>query len=82
MSVSGFMGYLKGKSSLIISQKWGGEYEVCIPKPRILVQWGIMWTLSHIFMDTQLLIIAFLRIRTLDKLFEATIALVNFRICN
>ena len=38
--------------------------------------------LSHIFMDTQLLIIAFLRIRTLDKLFEATIALVNFRICN
>ena len=33
-------------------------------------------------MDTQLLIIAFLRIRTLDKLFEATIALVNFRICN
>ena len=36
--------------------------------------------LSHIFMDTQLLIIAFLRIRTLDKLFEATIALVNFRI--
>ena len=39
-------------------------------------------TLSHIFMDTQLLIIAFLRIRTLDKLFEATIALVNFRICN
>ena len=34
--------------------------------------------LSHIFMDTQLLIIAFLRIRTLDKLFEATIALVNF----
>ena len=23
MSVSGFMGYLKGKSSLIIFQKWG-----------------------------------------------------------
>ena len=38
--------------------------------------------LSHIFMDTQLLIIAVLRIRTLDKLFESTIALVNFRICN
>ena len=38
--------------------------------------------LSHIFMDTQLLVKAFLRIRTLDKLFEATIALVNFRICN
>ena len=26
----------------------------------------IMWTLSHIFMDTQLLIIAFFRIRTFD----------------
>ena len=38
--------------------------------------------LSHIFMDTQLLVKAFLRIRTLDKLFEVTIALVNFRICN
>ena len=24
MSVSGFMGYLKGKSSLMIYQKWGG----------------------------------------------------------
>ena len=38
MSVSGFMGYLKGKSSLMIFQKWG-EYEICIPKPRILVPW-------------------------------------------
>lgn len=36
MSVSGFMGYLKGKSSLMIFQKWG-QYEICIPKPRILV---------------------------------------------
>ena len=36
ISVSGFMGYLKGKSSLMIYQKWG-EYEICIPKPRILV---------------------------------------------
>ena len=76
MSVSGFMGYLKGKSSLLIFQKFGnmkfayrnrefwckgyyvdtvgkntraikeyisemGKYEVCIPKPRILVQ-GIL----------------------------------------
>ena len=47
MSVSGFMGYLKGKSSLImISERKEqfdnipkmGEYEVCVPKPRILVQ--------------------------------------------
>ena len=36
MSVSGFMGYLKGKSSLIIFQKWG-EYEICIQKQRVLV---------------------------------------------
>ena len=60
---------------------------------RGLVEWRVLGAgarsgaalvsrLSHIFMDTQLLIIAFLRIRTLDKLFEATIALVNFRICN
>ena len=37
MSVSGFMGYLKGKSSLRIFQKWG-KYEIRVPKPRILVQ--------------------------------------------
>ena len=40
MSVSVFMGYLKGKSATIIFQKWG-EYEIRIPKPRILVQ-GIL----------------------------------------
>lgn len=37
MSVSGFMGYLKGKSSLMIYQKWG-EYEIQISESRILVQ--------------------------------------------
>lgn len=37
ISVSGFMGYLKGKSSLMIFQKWG-EYEICVPESRILVQ--------------------------------------------
>ena len=59
MSVSGFMGFLKGKSSLMIFQRFGNmkfayrnrefwkeqpddipaiwEYEVCVPKPRILV---------------------------------------------
>ena len=36
MSVSGFMGYLKGKSSLMIYQKWG-EYEIQISESRILV---------------------------------------------
>ena len=54
MSVSVFMGYLKGKSATIIFQKWGnmkfayrnhiskmGKYEIRIPKPRILVQ-GIL----------------------------------------
>ena len=40
MSVAGFMGYLKGKSSLMIFQKWG-EHEVCIPQSRVLVQ-GIL----------------------------------------
>lgn len=35
MSVLGFMGYLKGKSALLIFQKW--EYEIRIPKPRVLV---------------------------------------------
>ena len=37
MSVSGFMGYLRGKSSLMIFQKWG-EHEICVPGMRILVQ--------------------------------------------
>ena len=36
MSVSVFMGYLKGKSATIM-----GKYEIRIPKPRILVQ-GIL----------------------------------------
>lgn len=36
MSVSGFLGYLKGKSSLKIYQKWG-EYEIQISESRILV---------------------------------------------
>ena len=36
MSVSGFMGYLKEKSSLMIYQKWG-EYEIQISESRILV---------------------------------------------
>ena len=36
MSVSGFMGYLKGKSSLLILEI--RKCEICIPKPRILVQ--------------------------------------------
>ena len=40
MSVSVFMGYLKGKSATIIFQKMGKQ-EICIPKPRILVQ-GIL----------------------------------------
>ena len=40
MSVSGFMGYLKGKSAMLIFHKMG-EYEICLPKPRILVQ-GIL----------------------------------------
>lgn len=35
-SVSGIMGYLKGKSSLMIYQK-RGEREIQIPEPRILV---------------------------------------------
>ena len=35
-SVSGIMGYLKGKSSLMIYQKWG-ERETQVPEPRILV---------------------------------------------
>ena len=33
MSVSGFMGYLKGKSSLMIFQRFGNMN--CIPKPRV-----------------------------------------------
>ena len=37
MSVSGFVGYLKGKSSLMIYEKWG-ESKIQIPEPRILVQ--------------------------------------------
>ena len=40
ISVSGFMGYLKGKSSLMIFQKFG-NMEICIPESRILVQ-GIL----------------------------------------
>ena len=36
VSVSSFMGYLKGKSSLMIYQKWG-EYEIQISESRILV---------------------------------------------
>ena len=66
----------------------GDSASVSTPLFRISVGFGyvsdvaLVSRLSHIFMDTQLLIIAFLRIRTLDKLFEATIALVNFRICN
>ena len=36
MSVSGFMGYLKGKSALLIFLKVG-QYEICVPKPRVLV---------------------------------------------
>ena len=36
VSVAGFMGYLQGKGSLMIYQKWG-KYEICIPQPRILV---------------------------------------------
>ena len=35
MSVSVFMGYLKGKSATIIFQRW--QHEVCISKSRILV---------------------------------------------
>ena len=35
-SVSGIMGCLKGKSSLMICQKWG-ERETQVPEPRILV---------------------------------------------
>ncbi len=35
MSVSGFMGYLKGKSSLMIKM---GQHEVCVPESRIMVQ--------------------------------------------
>ena len=57
----------------------GSVQGVCLSAARSA---ALVSRLSHIFMDTQLLIIAFLRIRTLDKLFEATIALVNFRICN
>ena len=37
ISVSGFMGYLKGKSSLMIFQKMG-KHEICVPESRILVQ--------------------------------------------
>lgn len=37
MSVSGFMGYLKGKSALLIFQRWGRKHEICIPKLGILV---------------------------------------------
>ena len=40
MSVSVFMGYLKGKSATIIFSKMG-KYEICVPKPRNLVQ-GIL----------------------------------------
>ena len=36
MSVSGFKGYLKDKSPSNISEM--GKREICIPKPRILVQ--------------------------------------------
>ena len=36
MSVSGFMGYLKGKSAFVNIPKVG-EHEVCVPKPRIVV---------------------------------------------
>ena len=48
MSVAGFMGYLKGKSSLMIFQKWG-EHEVCIPQSRVLVQ-GILCRHCHLFL--------------------------------
>ena len=37
MSVSGFMGYLKGKSALLIFQRGGRKHENCIPKLGILV---------------------------------------------
>ena len=45
MSVSGFMGYLKRKKQFDdISKIW--KHEVCIPKPRILVQ-GILCRYSR-----------------------------------
>ena len=50
ISVSGFMGFLKGKSSLMIYQKWG-SMKFQVQESAILVQ-GLLCGHCHIFLWT------------------------------